>query len=60
MVALVCEGPTKPIEVKLTVDHAALVRGHLAAGERALLTKSVDAMAAARSGRIGKAELNLP
>jgi hypothetical protein len=34
LVALVCEGPSKPIEVKLTVDHGALVRGHLEPGER--------------------------
>ena len=34
LVALVCEGPARPVDVKLTVDHAALVRGHLEPGER--------------------------
>ena len=34
LVALVCDGPSKPIDVKLTVDHTAVVRGHLEPGER--------------------------
>jgi hypothetical protein len=34
LVALATEGPCKPVEVRVTVDSAALSRGHTAAGER--------------------------
>ena len=34
LVALASEGPCKPVEVRVTVDGAALARGHTAAGER--------------------------
>ena len=34
LVALASEGPCKPVEVRVTVDSAALARGHTAAGER--------------------------
>jgi Domain of unknown function (DUF222)/HNH endonuclease len=34
LVALACEGPCKPVEVRVTVDSSALARGHTAAGER--------------------------
>jgi Domain of unknown function (DUF222) len=34
LVALAAEGPCKPVEVRVTVDSAALARGHTAAGER--------------------------
>jgi Domain of unknown function (DUF222) len=34
LVALAREGPCKPVEVRVTVDRAALARGHTAAGER--------------------------
>ena len=32
-VVLVCGGPTRPVDVKLTVDHAAMMRGHTEPGE---------------------------
>jgi len=34
LVALATEGPCKPVEVRVTVDSAALARGHTKAGER--------------------------
>jgi Domain of unknown function (DUF222) len=34
LVALATEGPCKPVEVRVTVDSAALARGHSATGER--------------------------
>jgi hypothetical protein len=34
LVALASEGPCKPVEVRVTVDSAALARGHAEAGER--------------------------
>src|SRR2546429_2168540 len=34
LVALASESPCKPVEVRVTVDSAALARGHTAAGER--------------------------
>jgi Domain of unknown function (DUF222) len=34
LVALASEGPCKPVEVRVTVDSAALARGHTSAGER--------------------------
>ena len=34
LVALASEGPCKPVEVRVTVDSAALARGHTTAGER--------------------------
>ena len=34
LVALASEGPCKPVEVRITVDSAALARGHTATGER--------------------------
>lgn len=34
LVALATEGPCKPVEVRVTVDSAALARGHTEAGER--------------------------
>jgi Domain of unknown function (DUF222) len=34
LVALASEGPCKPVEVRVTVDSAALARGHTEAGER--------------------------
>jgi Domain of unknown function (DUF222)/HNH endonuclease len=34
LVALASEGPCKPVEVRVTVDSAALARGHAATGER--------------------------
>jgi len=34
LVALACEGPCKPVEVRVTVDNSALARGHTEAGER--------------------------
>ncbi|HEV8206719.1 MAG TPA: DUF222 domain-containing protein [Acidimicrobiia bacterium] len=34
LVALASEGPCKPVEVRVTVDSAALARGHTDAGER--------------------------
>jgi uncharacterized protein DUF222 len=34
LVALASEGPCKPVEVRVTVDSAALARGHTKAGER--------------------------
>jgi hypothetical protein len=34
LVALAAEGPCKPVEVRVTVDNAALARGHTEAGER--------------------------
>jgi hypothetical protein len=33
LVALVCDGPSRPVDVKLTVDHAAIIRGHTEPGE---------------------------
>jgi hypothetical protein len=33
-VALAAEGPCKPVEVRVTVDSAALARGHTEPGER--------------------------
>ena len=33
LVALVCGGPSRPVDVKLTVDHAAIMRGHTEPGE---------------------------
>jgi Domain of unknown function (DUF222)/HNH endonuclease len=37
-VALASEGPCKPVEVRVTVDSAALSRGHTQAGERCEIT----------------------
>ncbi len=34
LVALASEGPCKPVEVRVTVDSAALARGHTKSGER--------------------------
>jgi len=34
LVVLASEGPCKPVEVRVTVDSAALARGHSEAGER--------------------------
>ena len=34
LVSLASEGPCKPVEVRVTVDSAALARGHTSAGER--------------------------
>jgi hypothetical protein len=34
LVAIASEGPCKPVEVRVTVDSSALVRGHTATGER--------------------------
>src|SRR6266699_3292749 len=34
LVALASEGPSKPVEVRVTVDSSALARGHTAVGER--------------------------
>jgi Domain of unknown function (DUF222) len=34
LVALASEGPCKPVEVRVTVDSAALTRGHTSSGER--------------------------
>jgi HNH endonuclease len=34
LVALAAEGPCKPVEVRVTVDSAALTRGHTSSGER--------------------------
>jgi hypothetical protein len=38
LVALATEGPCKPVEVRVTVDSAALARGHTEAGERCEIT----------------------
>jgi hypothetical protein len=38
LVALATEGPCKPVEVRVTVDSAALARGHTKAGERCDIT----------------------
>ncbi len=38
LVALASEGPCKPVEVRVTVDSAALARGHTSAGERCDIT----------------------
>jgi hypothetical protein len=38
LVALASEGPCKPVEVRVTVDSAALARGHTEAGERCEIT----------------------
>jgi hypothetical protein len=38
LVALASEGPCKPVEVRVTVDSAALSRGHTQAGERCEIT----------------------
>jgi len=38
LVALACEGPCKPVEVRVTVDSAALARGHTEPGERCDVT----------------------
>jgi HNH endonuclease len=37
-VALATEGPCKPVEVRVTVDSAALARGHTQSGERCEIT----------------------
>jgi hypothetical protein len=39
LLALASEGPCKPIEVRVTVDSAALARGHTAVGERCEIDK---------------------
>jgi hypothetical protein len=38
LVALASEGPCKPVEVRVTVDSAALARGHTRSGERCEVT----------------------
>jgi hypothetical protein len=38
LVALASEGPCKPVEVRVTVDSAALARGHTESGERCEIT----------------------
>jgi Domain of unknown function (DUF222)/HNH endonuclease len=38
LVALATEGPCKPVEVRVTVDSAALARGHTKSGERCEIT----------------------
>jgi hypothetical protein len=38
LVALASEGPCKPVEVRVTVDSAALARGHTKSGERCEIT----------------------
>jgi hypothetical protein len=38
LVALASEGPYKPVEVRVTVDSAALARGHTESGERCEIT----------------------
>jgi Domain of unknown function (DUF222)/HNH endonuclease len=39
LVALASEGPCKPVEVRVTVDSAALARGHAATGERCAIDR---------------------
>jgi Domain of unknown function (DUF222) len=39
LVALASQGPCKPVEVRVTVDSAALARGHTDAGERCQIDK---------------------
>ena len=38
LVALASEGPCKPVEIRVTVDSAALARGHTKSGERCEIT----------------------